>query len=44
MEVRCHHREGHVALEAVDAVIRTAVHTMGLKRIDRRLYGGMATA
>ena len=44
MEIARHHGEGHVALEAVEAMIRAAVEPMGFERVDRRLHGRVLAA
>ena len=37
LRIACDHRQGDVALEAVDAVIETDVQTMNFQRVDGRL-------
>jgi hypothetical protein len=43
MPVAADHSQGHVTLEAVEAMIGAAVEAMGLQGIDRRFHGGMPT-
>jgi hypothetical protein len=38
LDVARHDRQGDIALEAVDAVVRTFVQPVDFERIDRRLH------